>query len=85
MTIAANRGVNDSLVAGPQRAVIDLVLFERGLLGQVGDENVSPVDEPVQYLLPGGSGEVERQAALVAVDRQIVGALISYERRSPGT
>ena len=51
---------------------------------EVFDEDVGTFDQGVEYAPALGLFEVEREAFLVAIDAEEVGALARHERRSPG-
>jgi hypothetical protein len=66
-----------------RRPIIREAEAAQGAGTEVLDDHIAALDEPLEHALPVGMLEVERDAALVAVDGEVVGRDPADLRRHP--
>ena len=83
LPVAGNGGVDQPGVLRAQSLVIQ-ALLRHPAHAEVLHHDVRLGHQSPRNFLPPVRGEIERDAALVAVEAEVVGALAGQERRSPG-
>jgi hypothetical protein len=80
---AADRGIDDALVGGRDAVVVQAVL-RQAAGAEVLDDDVGPRGQLAGERGVAGVAQVERDRALVAVDREVVRRDVAAHRRLPG-
>src|SRR5436190_3443451 len=73
LPVAADRAVNQARISGAQRFVVQSLPFQ-GAWAEVLDQHCRAADKPKQPLLVLRDAEIQRNAVLVTIQSQVIGA-----------